>query len=313
MGLQTTGSRFDPYKWFASTLAALFSYDLDPSRRLLVPEADDAHTTEWLTLSTLEHAIPAHLFRPKRATGAAVVFGHGIGVEMPLPYFRIIETLLRRGITVLTYELDGHGDNPRDLTYPTCLSCVPTVLRSLRRIDGIDPDRIGYFGMSMGGVVGIRAAVTAPWLKAMVLMATPLRVEVSDWSRLQETLGLVHPLNTPALADASLDHMMRCFFNPVRFGPETVHTLLDPPFYAVAGDLIRDLDPLAHARQLPNIPTRLIQGEWDTIVPPKSAYELLEALPGPADLVMMPRKNHFTILLHRQAAIAAAEWFEQHL
>lgn len=313
MGMLLPVTRFDPYRWVASTLATLFRYDLDPSRRLVAPEADDLHTTEPLPCSSSSGCIPALLFRPKVATGAAVVFGHGIGVEKLIPYFKLINALLRRGITVASFELDGHGKNMASLTYPDCLACAPTVLRTLRATEGIDPGRIGYMGMSLGSVLGVRAALTTPWLKAMVLFATPLRVQVSEWTRLQEAIGTVHPLNAGTLMDASMEHVMSCFFNPVRFAPDVAYTLLDPPFYDHAAEIIHSLDPLGHASQLPSIPTRLIQGEWDTIVPPESAYELLEALPGPADLMTYPRKNHFTILFHQPAADAAAEWFEAQL
>lgn len=313
MGLLTLDARFDPYRWLASTLATLFHYDLDPSRHLITPGPTDLHTTEVLACAGSNRCIPALLFRPKAATGAAVVFGHGIGVEKLVPYFKLIDALLRRGITVASFELDGHGRNLAELTYPGCLACAPAVLRTLRATEGVDPDRIGYLGMSLGSVLGIRAAHTAPWLKAMVLIATPLRVQVSEWTRLQEAIGTVNPINAATLMDASMEHIMSCFFNQVRFGPEETYSLLDPPFYDSAEALIHALDPLGHAPQLPGIPTRLIQGEWDTIVPTESAYELLDALPGPAELHTYPRKNHFTILFHRPAAEAAAEWFEQHL
>jgi len=313
MGMLSLDTRFDPYRWVASTLATLFRYDLDPSRRLIAPEAEDLHTTEVLACSSSNGCIPTLLFRPKVATGAAVVFGHGIGVEKLIPYFKLINALLQRGIAVASFELDGHGQNLAPLTYPECLACAPSVLRTLRTTEGIDPNRMGYLGMSLGSVLGIRAAMAAPWIKAMVLFATPLRVKVSEWTRLQEAIGTVHPFNAGHLMDASMEHVMSCFFNPVRFTPEVALTLLDPPFYDYAADLIHNLDPVGHAPLLPSIPTRLIQGEWDTIVPPESAYELLEALPGPADLMTYPRKNHFTILFHQPAADAAAEWFEQHL
>lgn len=305
--------RFDPYRWLASTLATVFRYDLDPSRRLIYPGPMDMHTTETLACPDSGRCIPSLLLRPKAATGAAVVFGHGIGVEKLVPYFKLIDALLRRGITVASFELDGHGQNLAQLAYPECLVCAPSVLKTLRSIEGVDPERIGYLGMSLGSVLGIRAAHMAPWLKAMVLIATPLRVQVSEWTRLQEAIGTVNPLNAGTLMEASMEHIMSCFFNEVRFGTEETYSLLDPPFYDSAGALIAELDPLGFASQLPTIPTRLIQGEWDTIVPTESAYELLEALPGPAELLTYPRKNHFTILFHGPAAEAAAEFFEQHL
>lgn len=313
MNAQTIDKGFNPYRWLANTLASTFHYDLDPTRRLVSPGADDLHTTEHLVLTPDDCRIPGMLFRPKAASGQAVLLGHGTGAELLLPNYRLIETMLARGITVMTFELDGHGDNPRPLGYPSCLACVPCVLAHLRGLEGVDPDRIGYLGISLGGVMGLHAAIEAPWLKAMVLIATPLKIDVSERSRLQEALGLLHPTIMPTLTEASVDHLLGILMNPVRFGEEAAYSLLDRECYESVGAIIAALDPLAKACEAPPIPTRLIQGEWDNVVPLETAYRLLDALPGPADLVTIPRKNHLTLLFHQPTAIAAAEWFEKHL
>lgn len=314
MNAQTIEKGFNPYRWIATTLASTFHYDLDPTRRLVTPGPDDLHTTEHLVLTPGDCQIPGMLFRPKAASGRAVLLGHGTGADLLLPNYRLIETLLARGITVMTFELDGHGANPRPLSYPTCLGCVPQVLSHLRRLDGVDPERIGYLGMSLGSVMGLHAAFEAPWVKALVLIATPLRVEVSERSRLAEALGLLHPTAAmPALSEASVDHLLGILMNPVRFGETECYSLLDRECYESVGKLIQALDPLGKAAELTSIPTRLIHGEWDNVVPLETAYRLLEALPGPADLVTIPRKNHLTLLFHQPTAIAACEFFEEHL
>ncbi|MNX82561.1 Alpha/beta hydrolase family protein [compost metagenome] len=161
--------------------------------------------------------------------------------------------------------------------------------------------------------MGLHAALDAPWLKAMVLMATPLRVDLSERSRLQEALGLLHPTVMPTLTEASVDHLLGILMNPVRFSEEETYSLLDRECYESVGKLIEALDPLGKAAQLAPIPTRLIHGEWDNVVPIETAYQLLNALPGPADLVTIPRKNHLTLLFHQPTATAACEWFEDHL
>jgi len=303
----------DPCRWITVGLATAFRYDLDPSRRLLFPGPGGRHTTETYFVETPRRPIPVTLMRPRRSNGRAVVFGHGAGAQMLVPYFRLIETLIDRGVTVLAYESDGHGRNPAPFAVPSCLEVAPAVLEHLRGLPGIDRDRIGYYGMSLGAVLGLHAAAELPWVKALVLVAPPMSLTVTRWTRLKESLGTVMPTLAPVLVESSMEHMMGCFHNPVRFEDGAVHALIDPELFDYLQPAWEQMDPLGVARGLRPVPTMVVQGLWDTIAQVGESEELVRSLKGPAELFGVNGRNHFTVLFHRPAAIAAADWFVTYL
>ncbi|WP_107473885.1 alpha/beta hydrolase, partial [Streptomyces griseiscabiei] len=66
------------------------------------------------------------------------------------------------GIASVRFDLSGHGESDGDffdVTITGEIAETRAVLRTVRTLDFVDPDRIGLVGMSMGGVVaGITAA-----------------------------------------------------------------------------------------------------------------------------------------------------------
>lgn len=298
-----------PYYWLAQALATVFAYDLDPSRTLLTPSGEASHHVEVLELDLGTRGVPAIRFRPKRSNGAGICFTHAAGAPQILPYFRLIRELLHAGYTVLFYELDGHGRNPHPLSASDVLGIVPAAIRTLRQ----EIPRVGLVGMSLGAVLALRAAALDPRLDAMVLLCPPLRVILSDWELLGETLGSLFIENAPLLLETSLEHMLAPCLGEVRFEAHGRHAMLERGFIDAMAEVIAELDPLAHASRVQGVPTRILYGEWDRIVPPQSARELLEALPAPAERVTIPRRTHFTLLFDPRTAQGVVDWLDRHL
>lgn len=99
--------------------------------------------------------------------GAAIIVGHGIGAYRALDP---AEVLARHGYGVLTFDWRAHGAS--DGTLCTFgyheVRDVAGALAWLQQQPGIDPERIGMLGESMGAVAGIRAAAQTPGIKALV-------------------------------------------------------------------------------------------------------------------------------------------------
>lgn len=302
----------DPFRAFTRSLTALAHVQRDPRPGLLEPRPGAAHTAQRLDLGTPDRPIPAVWLRPLRPSGATVVYVHGAATSDLVPNAPLFDALIARGIGAVAFDLDGFGANPRPLEFPGCLEVLPQVLRAVRALDGVDPARVGLYGLSLGAAFGLRAVPTAPWLKALVLFGTPQALAVTDRERLAELLGTFHPLATPILLDAPTGHVARCFFEPVRFGDGSA-CIFDPDFVGRIDALAKQLDPLGAAAQAPPIPTRLLVGAWDALVPPADVRKLAAALPGETDVVEFPARNHTTLLYDRQAATSAADWFKRWL
>ncbi len=298
-----------PYHWLAQTLSTVFAYDLDPSRPLLTPSGEAAHRVEAFELDLGMRGVPALRFTPKHSNGAGICFTHAAGAPQILPYYRLIRELLGAGYTVLFYELDGHGRNPHPLNARDVLAIVPAAIRNLRR----EFDRIGLVGMSLGSVLSLRAAASVSGLDAMVLLSPPLRVVLSDWELLGETLGTFFVENAPLLLETSLEHMLAPCLGAVSFEQHGRHAMVDRGFIRAMAHLIAELDPLGHAPQVQGVPTRILYGEWDRIVPARSSRALIGALAAPADRLTLPRRTHFTLLFEPRAAHATVEWLDLHM
>ncbi|WP_327348017.1 alpha/beta hydrolase [Streptomyces europaeiscabiei] len=93
-----------------------------------------------------------------------VVFVHGFTANrLELPNFVAMSRLLAaNGIASVRFDLSGHGESDGDffdVTITGEIAETRAILRTVRTLDFVDPDRIGLVGMSMGGVVaGITAA-----------------------------------------------------------------------------------------------------------------------------------------------------------
>ena len=99
--------------------------------------------------------------------GAAVLVGHGIGGHRSL---EPAEVLARHGYGVLTFDWRAHGESDGDLcTFGYYeVRDVAGALDWLQRQPGVDPDRIGMLGESMGAVTAIRAAARMDGIRAVV-------------------------------------------------------------------------------------------------------------------------------------------------
>lgn len=298
-----------PLEAIARTLSLLVPFEPDPSVALVAPGLEAAHTAERTRLA----GAPGWRLTPKAANGATIVYGHGAGSEKLLPNVPLFEAWLAAGYTVFTYALPGYDDHPEALSAEAALRCVREVLMAIRTQPGVDPDRIGYFGCSLGAALILRVAPEVPWLRAMVLFGTPLRMPASHREKWRELMGTFHPASAPVLGDAPSGRCAKCFLDPVRFEDGARIIVYRPPFTARIDAILTALDPLAAAAALPPIPARFIQGEWDALVPPETTTRIQAAIPGPSDIAWFPRRNHTTLLYDRDAAASALAWFDQHL
>lgn len=124
----------------------------------------------------------------------AVIFNHGY---IPPSVYRTIEDyeahvrdLGGHGYVVLKPDYRGHNNSEGRATggygTPDYTVDVLNALAALRKYPGVDPERIGMWGHSMGGQVTLRAMVVDPGIKAGVIWAgviAPYDYLVDYWRR----------------------------------------------------------------------------------------------------------------------------------
>ncbi|BBC31131.1 uncharacterized protein SGFS_024250 [Streptomyces graminofaciens] len=103
-----------------------------------------------------------------------VVFVHGFtSNRLELPNFVAMSRLLQAdGIASVRFDLSGHGESDGDffdVTITEEIAETRAILRAVRALDFVDPDRIGLVGMSMGGVVAGITAAEEPGIGALCL------------------------------------------------------------------------------------------------------------------------------------------------
>lgn len=103
-----------------------------------------------------------------------VVFVHGFtSNRLELPNFVAMSRLLEaHGIASVRFDLSGHGESDGDffdVTITGEIAETRAVLRAVRALGFVDPDRIGLVGMSMGGVVAGITAAEEPGIGALCL------------------------------------------------------------------------------------------------------------------------------------------------
>lgn len=109
----------------------------------------------------------------------AVVFNHGYippdAYRTTERYVAYVDMLAQSGFVVFKIDMRGHGDSEGEPigSYFSPAYTIDAIsgLRSLQRMDIVDPDGIGMWGHSMAGNLVLRAMLMEPDIKAGVIWA----------------------------------------------------------------------------------------------------------------------------------------------
>lgn len=109
----------------------------------------------------------------------AIVFNHGYipptSYRTTERYVAYVDMLAQSGFVVFKIDMRGHGNSEGEpigsYFSPAYTIDAISALRSLQRMDIIDPDGIGMWGHSMSGNLVLRAMLVEPAIKAGVIWA----------------------------------------------------------------------------------------------------------------------------------------------
>jgi len=222
------------------------------------------------------------------ATAPVLVLGGSLGTsrEMWRPQLPALTDRFR----VLRYDHPGHGGTPT----PSGRYSIERLVRDvLTLLDHLGVERCHYAGLSLGGMVGMGLAASAPdRVDRLALLCTSAYLPPADAWHQRAAQVRAHGMGSLTAAVTAR------WFTP-RFratAPDQVATLLAaftetaPEGYAACCEAIADLDLRAH---LPRITaaTLVIAGADDPATPPTHAEVIADTIPG-ARMIVLPGAAH---------------------
>lgn len=221
-----------------------------------------------LRIATKDGLILKAWFIPPDSTNTPTVLClHGL-YDTKRSLLLLAPSLHEAGFGILLPDLRAHGESGgKYLTYGYYeKNDVLATLDTLCAQPEVDSLRIGLFGLSLGGAVGIQAAALDPRIKALVVESPYADLREVCWDRL---VSLGFP-GGPArhLVSISL-----------------------PIAERRAAFKAREVRPLASVQSLER-PILFIHGERDFYIPVRHTRSLYEAAPGPKDIWIVPGAEH---------------------
>jgi 2,6-dihydroxypseudooxynicotine hydrolase len=191
------------------------------------------------------------------------------------------EYLLQRGLATLAIDGPGQGEAEYELPIePAYERVVAACCDWLERRAEVDAERLGVFGVSLGGYYAARAAAFEPRARAAVALAGPYAFD-QDFDRL------------PVLTRAAFQN---------RSGAASPEQALQR-----AGALT-----LAGAAGRITSPLLVVFGRLDRLIPAAQAERLAAEAPG-AELVMYEDGNHGLTNHVYESRTLMADWLAEHL
>jgi 3-oxoadipate enol-lactonase len=210
-----------------------------------------------------------------------LVFSNSLGTDFSM-WDPQMEELGRR-FRILRYDTRGHGRSSVTAGEYTIEQLGCDVLGLL---DSLLLDRVHFCGLSMGGMIGIWLGIHASHrLHRLVLCNTAARIGTRDmWkARIAKVrtdgmksvaAAVVERWFTPAFRATSSDRVAWAQRMLERSPPEG---------YAACCAAIRDMDQHEALAQI-KIPTLVIYGGSDSVIPTSEAHFLTEQIPGAAQV-----------------------------
>ncbi len=227
------------------------------------------------------HLIPANLRVPARGKPPLVLIVPGLDSSKE-ELFAIEEDFLHRGMATLAIDGPGQSENSVHFAIrPNWETVITPVLDYLAARDvGVDLNRIGLMGISMGAIYGPRAAAHEKRLRAVVALAGPYNLG-DCWDAL----------------------------NPLTKGGYVFYTKSADEAEARHKAFSLNLEGVLHKVDQPML---VIHGARDRLFPPAQAERIAREAPH-ATLVMYPEGNHVCNNIPYKYRPLMADWMAEQL
>jgi 2,6-dihydroxypseudooxynicotine hydrolase len=205
------------------------------------------------------------------------------GLDSAKEEFRPTEDLfLSRGLATLSIDGPGQGEAEYDLAIRGDWEVQGSaVIATARELPGIDPDRIGIWGVSLGGYYAARVASGDPRVRACIALCGPYCLG-DLWGQLPELSRAAFTVRSKSASQEQARHR--------------------------AGELT--MAGLAHRITAPLL---IVAGQQDRIFPWQDAVRLRDEAGGPAELLLLADGNHGCANVPYQHRPYSADWMAHQL
>ncbi len=224
--------------------------------------------------------------------GPAIIFSHGFLMDGSM-FDAQVEGLAGE-FRCVTWDERGHGATKAEGSFTYWDSAAD----ALGLLDHLGIDQAVFAGMSQGGFVSLRAALSAPGrVRGLVLIDTQSGVEDPEVLPLYTALHDEVMANGPA---AVQDAMASIIFGA---GIDTAPWFAkweaqDRAQFSTAFDTLVSRDEVTERLAEIAQPTLIIHGTADAAIPVWRAEQLRDGIPGTRDLVLVEEAGHASNMSH---------------
>ncbi|MBN1933825.1 MAG: alpha/beta fold hydrolase [Anaerolineae bacterium] len=260
------------------------------------PAVDDPWTAEPISFPDQLGTATGWFLKSVHSNGATVCWVHGVGDNSQTYKWVILRALAGAGFNVLTVDLPGHGARQDRFSLPGALGTVPAALAYLRGRPDVNPDRVGLLGVSLGGMLSIRALAGGAQVKTAVLLQVPCELHLSQKLWWTEALSAISLPTLNVFRRSSPRGLYRTWTPLSDFDPslEAVINALHPE------DYIGDALPL---------PLLFVYGGRDHVAPIEHGLCILEPAKQPKSFRIVRAASHVSLIFMQETAGLVRDWF----
>ncbi len=225
-------------------------------------------------------------FEDSGGSGPAILFSHGFLMDGSM--FDSQVAALRDEFRCVTWDERGHGRTAAGDSFTYWDSAADAVAL----LDHLGIDRAVMAGMSQGGFIAMRAALTAPErVRGLVLIDSQSGLEDPDALPLYNALHAEWVANGPA----GVQEVVGSFLFGPGIDPEPWYdkwAAQDRAYFSVSFQTLVERDELTERLGELTQPTLIIHGTADAAIPIWRAEQLRDGIPGTHELVLVEGAGH---------------------
>lgn len=253
---------------------------------------------------------------PSGAARARVVVAHGAGNDAVFPLLELFRALLDAGCEVFTFDVDGHGwGSTTVFAADTVRGAVPAAVAEAERGGTRLP--LHLVGHSLGGslVLDALASGTVPRALSASILSSPTDLRLGARTVVGEVRGFFRRATLAQRAHYGWWGLVPAF-GPVKRAAYPFRRVDEDgrawSYVAAVRSLLAEMK-LEERVAAVTVPTLLVYGHGDWIVPHAQGARLAERLPrGTGSLVSLTGASHYALPFHPRTVAAVVEWIARH-